>query len=223
MEMVKNGGVEHGTVIYTENQTKGRGQLNSVWEAEPGQNLTFSIIYRTDFIEIGHQFDLNIAVSIALQMSISKFVDQVSIKWPNDIYVIDKKVAGVLIENTLKGKYLNFSVVGIGINVNQEKFAYPSATSLCTSRKEKLKLEEVLKEVLEALDNSISNLKDGISIQHNKEFYTHHLFRKGIPSLFESDGIFEGVIIGVDEMGRLVVSFGGKVNYFNNKEIRFVI
>lgn len=115
---------EHGTVVSTIEQTAGRGQRGNSWEAEPGKNLTFSILLRPKIIDARHQFAISEIVSIAITSTLQKLINgkRVAIKWPNDIYVDDMKICGILIENSLMGYSINYSIAGIGINVNQQKF-----------------------------------------------------------------------------------------------------
>lgn len=115
---------KHGIVVSTIEQTAGRGQRGNSWEAEPGKNLTFSIILRPEIIDARHQFAISEIVSIAITSTLQKLINgkRVAIKWPNDIYVDDMKICGILIENSLMGYSINYSIAGIGINVNQQKF-----------------------------------------------------------------------------------------------------
>lgn len=113
----------HGLLIAARHQTAGRGQRGNSWEAEPRANLTFSILFRTG-MEARRQFELSMVVSLALVEFINTLIFPVEaeIKWPNDIYVGDRKICGILIEHSLAGKKLDRSVVGAGINLNQEHF-----------------------------------------------------------------------------------------------------
>ncbi len=115
---------KHGTVVSTIEQTAGRGQRGNSWEAEPGKNLTFSILLRPETIDAHKQFAISEIVSTAIAKTLQKHIldKRVAIKWPNDIYVEDMKICGILIENSLIGNKINYSIAGIGINVNQQKF-----------------------------------------------------------------------------------------------------
>jgi len=222
MEMVKKQSHEHGTVIITDDQTNGRGQMGNIWEAEPGQNLTFSVIYKTDFIDASSQFILNMAVSVAIHKTLTAFLDKVFIKWPNDILSDGKKVGGILIENTVQGKNLNYSVIGIGINVNQRKFNSPTASSLSSLMEQDFDLDTVLDKLLTELDRKVMELSDPSNMQVIRFLYLKNLYNRGILSHFQSANLTQGTIKGVDEMGRLMVESNGEIYYFNNKEIRFI-
>ncbi|MCD8388468.1 MAG: biotin--[acetyl-CoA-carboxylase] ligase [Bacteroidales bacterium] len=125
---------EHGTAIAAHSQTSGRGQRGNHWEAEPGKNLTFSVLLRPSTIMASHQFELLqlMAISVVKVLRNQLSTNEVCIKWPNDIYYRDKKICGILIENSLSGALIDQSIVGIGLNVNQEKFLSdaPNPTSM---------------------------------------------------------------------------------------------
>jgi len=121
-----------GTVIFAHYQTNGKGQFGKTWKSEKGKNLTFSIILYPNFLEAKRAYSLNQAVSLGLKDCIESQKIPVSIKWPNDIYYHDKKLGGLLIENGLVGENINYSIIGIGLNVNQTTFSQeiPNPTSL---------------------------------------------------------------------------------------------
>lgn len=113
----------HATVIACRRQTAGRGQRGNSWEAAPGENLTFSVVLRPRAIAASRQFEISEIVSLAIVDVLRRHLgDGVAIKWPNDIYYRDLKICGILIENTVCADGILRSVVGVGINVNQEKF-----------------------------------------------------------------------------------------------------
>ena len=111
-----------GTVIYTNSQTSGRGQRGNSWEAEPGKNLTFSMLVKQPAVVPSKQFRISEAVSLAVVEWLSQYSDGFSVKWPNDIYYNDKKICGILIEHVLCGNAIVHTIVGVGINVNQQHF-----------------------------------------------------------------------------------------------------
>eukprot|EP01137_Pigoraptor_chileana_P015025 Opistho-2@5140 len=107
-------------VIITDNQTAGRGQRGNVWEASIGENLTFSLILKPNFLKASEQFQLNVAVSLGVLDCLSEYIDEdLKVKWSNDIYFQNQKMGGILIENTLQGYQIGYSVIGIGLNINQ--------------------------------------------------------------------------------------------------------
>ena len=131
-QLIKNTEVAEGTVVLAKEQTSGRGQVNNTWESSYGDNLLMSIVLYPEFLHAGNQFLLSKFVSLAIVDFLSYYLENVTIKWPNDIYVGNKKIAGVLIENSLRGAFISSSVVGIGLNVNQTEFSssIPNPTSL---------------------------------------------------------------------------------------------
>lgn len=128
----------HGTVVVTDRQTAGRGQRGNSWEAEPGTNLTFSLLLRPQAIPAARQFELSMIVALEVAACVRRALDgaadapRVCVKWPNDIYVGDRKIAGILIENSLSGSGIERSIAGIGLNVNQRRFLSdaPNPTSI---------------------------------------------------------------------------------------------
>lgn len=114
----------HGDMVMAVEQTAGRGQRGNSWEADPGKNLTLSMLLRPEGVEASRQFDISRAVALGTADMLSGLLPgrEVLIKWPNDIYVDDMKIAGILIENTLTGRFIDRSIAGIGVNVNQEMF-----------------------------------------------------------------------------------------------------
>ena len=113
-----------GTLVIAKHQGQGRGQRGTTWESEPGKNLTLSLFLQPGFLPTHEQFLLNKMISLGVMELISSVcTSDVKIKWPNDIYVGDKKIAGILIENSVFGNKIQYTIVGIGINVNQEKFS----------------------------------------------------------------------------------------------------
>ena len=114
--------VEELTTITADFQTSGRGQRGNSWESEAGQNLMFSFVLYPTFLKARRQFLLSQIISLAIKEELERYVSNISIKWPNDIYWKDKKICGMLIENDLTGVHISRSITGIGINVNQETF-----------------------------------------------------------------------------------------------------
>lgn len=222
---------DEGLVVITDRQTAGRGQRGNQWEAEPGTNLTFSLVLRPLFLQAAEQFWLNMAISLGITDALEPLAgprmagSQLRLKWPNDLYVDNQKVGGVLIENTLQGYTLAWSVIGIGLNVNQTTFAYPTATSLQAQfpLPEGYDLPGVLTGLLESIERRYLQVRSG-----NRDLirasYLQRLFRHQEEHLFRADGIlFRGTIIGVDATGRLAIQTGNEVRYFGFKEVEFVI
>jgi BirA family biotin operon repressor/biotin-[acetyl-CoA-carboxylase] ligase len=218
-----------GTVILADAQFAGRGQSGNIWLSEAGKNLTFSIIYQTSFLPATEQFYLNMAVSLGISAAVATVLHPVSdaavkIKWPNDIYVKDCKIAGILIENTISGMHLKHSVIGIGQNVNQEQFQDGiNATSLQNLTKQNQDINTVLSQVLVSVEKYFLLLKER-KFERLKSEYLEHLYRYNIVSTYRKDETsFTGKIIGVDATGNLQMETENGLLQFGFKEISFVI
>lgn len=221
--LLKNEATE-GCVVLTRNQTQGRGQRGNSWEAEPGQNITLSVILSPTFVPVRQQFYLNMAVSLAvLDLLRENGLQQAQVKWPNDLFFEDKKLGGILIENTINSHSLQHSIIGIGLNVNQLQFGYSTATSMAKVCGTTLDLEKTTMRLLEHLEKRYMQLRGGHTARLKYE-YLQGLFRYQEVHTFRiGEREVEGQILGVDEAGRLAVEINGELCYFNFQEISHVI
>lgn len=213
----------NGTVIMADHQTAGRGQYGSKWLTPPKKNLTVTFYLETDFIPLCDQFNLNKAVSLAVKDCLTYFLkEDCKIKWPNDIYIRNKKIAGILIENRIRGTRLKDSIVGIGLNVNQSDFFDVNhATSLFIHTGKEYDLEQVLLNLSRCLERRYLQLK---AHENLDEDYFENLFRFNEEGWFSANGKnFKGKIIGVDENGRLLINSDQKITVFNIKEVSFIL
>lgn len=214
-----------GTIIVTDYQTAGRGQRGNAWKAQPGQNLTFSLILKPTFLRATDQFWLNMAISLGITDTLHSLIgDALRIKWPNDIYVGDQKLGGILIENTLHGYGIAWSVAGMGLNVNQTDFPYPTATSIQQQAPlpNGYDLTGLLQSLCERLEQRYLQLRSG-QRDNLKTDYLQLLYRYQSAHPFESEGrVFEGTIVGVDPSGRLSINEAGQVRHFGFKEVSFL-
>lgn len=217
--------VPEGTVIVAQEQTAGRGQRGADWLTIPGKNLTFSLILQPKFLTPDHQFLLSQAVALAIYEVIAGYDPGAIIKWPNDILVNGKKIAGILIENRLSGKNLGHSVIGIGINVNQETFppGIP-AVSLFQILKHESVLDEILEKVCRQLEKWYLLLKGGKHIQV-KQAYESNLLNFHQWGKYELNGkVTEAYFERLTSEGKMVLKFEeGNEQAFDVKEIRTVI
>ena len=217
--------VPDGTVIMAETQYAGRGQRDNTWHAEPGKNLTFSLLLKPGFLSAQQQFDLTRAISLGLYDALYPLLrDSLKIKWPNDIYYGDKKLGGMLIENILQGSQIKNAIIGIGLNVNQENF--PDNTANATSIKKILQRDYELKNILAEICNHIEayylHLKAG-RFEHVRNIYLSRLYWLNEQREFKSNGqVFEGVIKNVKDNGLLVIDQNGGEQTYNLKEIEFL-
>lgn len=213
-----------GVVIAADNQTLGRGQMGNVWESEIGKNITFSFLLKPK-LKASDQFSLSKVVSLGVvDFLISLGIEDVKIKWPNDIYVDNNKIAGILIENTLKGSEIDNCVVGVGLNVNQISFLKPitNATSLQLLLKEEQNVEELLQRLLFFIEKNYLKLK-ALKYQEIDTTYLSNLYRINESHQFSIGGQeVEATIIGIASSGKLQLEMNDLVKEFDLQEVRFV-
>ena len=215
-----------GTVITAAYQSQGRGQIGSVWYSNPGENVILSVILYPDFLYVSQQFQLIKWVSMAVLDTVSSFSPgKVNIKWPNDILLQQKKVAGILIQNLIQGDRIHSSIVGIGLNVNQISFGpeLDFATSLRHSGNSRFDLSNVLQTLVQKLDGTYSLFKD--NPDSFDKGYLENLYRRGEKHKFlnQAGNVFVGTITGVNKTGQLAVKTEtGELQYFSLKEIKFI-
>lgn len=224
---LKNQKLESRTVFTAEYQTEGRGQMHTSWESEPGKNLLFSIYLEFSDFYTDQQFYLTCAVSLGIIDFLDKLkIDKLSIKWPNDIMAGDKKIAGMLIENTFISNTIKNSIVGIGLNVNQTRFQeYETpAVSLINLLEKKLDRNRVLHEVLEHIFNYLDMLENK-DFKQLKQLYDSRLYQKDIVKEYRdaSGSVFRAKILGVNKQGKLLVEQeDNELKIYDFKEIRFL-
>jgi BirA family biotin operon repressor/biotin-[acetyl-CoA-carboxylase] ligase len=215
------------TVVITTHQTAGRGQTGNSWESEANQNLTFSLLLRPHFLAPHLQFYISKIISLALVDTIKQTTKlDASIKWPNDIYINDSKVAGILIENSILGHRLDYSIVGIGLNVNQEQFVSdaPNPISIKQASGIHLELEGLLERLLENIEHQYHQLETNRLSLIDRQ-YINSLYRKdGFHSYRDEQGTFEAAIHNIGEMGLMtLIDTEGKKREYAFKEVSFVI
>jgi BirA family transcriptional regulator, biotin operon repressor / biotin---[acetyl-CoA-carboxylase] ligase len=216
-----------GTVFIADYQTRGRGMDSNSWESEKGKNLTFSILLYPTFLLVEHQFRLNQVLSLGISDFVGEKVKdgKVTIKWPNDIYINDKKVCGTLIQNSVLGYSFDYAVAGIGLNVNQEVFRSPAPNpiSLRNVTSMEYDLEETLSALCSAIDKRYAQL---ISIDPAAltEEYLERLYRYNQWQRFLIKGSEEEArIAGISAFGQLLlVNAGGKEWTCDVKEVRYL-
>ncbi|MFL1013182.1 biotin--[acetyl-CoA-carboxylase] ligase [Flavisericum labens] len=215
--------VDDYTAVITRNQTKGRGQMGTVWDSESDKNLTFSVFKDVSCYLLKEPFVISMVVSLAVVKALSTLsIPRLKIKWPNDILSERKKVCGILIENVIKQNKIGASIVGIGLNVNQTKFKnLPQATSLKLISGQVYNTDEIALSIIQNFKEYFTHLEKG-DYKTIKDEYESYLFRKNKPSTFKSaEGVmFSGFIKGVADSGSLQVLLEDNVlKEFNLKEI----
>ena len=212
------------TVVISKHQTKGKGRNGNIWANDASLNLAFSIYKRFNRLNINNKFILNLISSIAVFHLLSENkLNKLTIKWPNDIMSENKKISGILIENSVKGNFINHSVIGVGVNVNQRKFKnLPNATSMFIETGREFSLDTLASRLGEIFS------KNFLQYEKNEgallKYYNNQLFLKNTDSNFiTKDGKrFSGKITRINKNGELIIMKADKreVNYTEN-EIRF--
>lgn len=224
LELIKTQFPSAGTVVLTLSQTKGRGQHTNVWESESGKNLTISIILTPEFLPIAQQFKISLVISLGVYDYLKTYLKNVSIKWPNDIYVENEKIAGILIEHSIMGSTLSHSVCGLGLNVNQKKFMSdaPNPTSLAILTNKEYDLESELTKLLVCIENRYFQLEDGKSEELEFDYLKSMYWMNEIHHFSDENGEFIGSIAGITEYGQLRINVEGKERIYNFKEVSFI-
>ena len=201
--------------LYTSFQTAGRGQAGNGWESEEGKNLLCSILLPPN----KNLYFLNIAIGVALLRVIG---EDFTIKWPNDIYYGDKKVAGILIENAIIGNEIKYSIAGIGLNVNQTTFVSdaPNPVSLKQIRGQEYDIERLMNHLFETVQRVLNE-----SEQEVWAYYKSHLYRReGFWPFEDKDGPFEAAIKDVLPTGEIVLEDKkGQERIYHFKQVRYVL
>ena len=215
---------EHGEgdmVVVADYQTAGRGCGTNTWESERGKNLLFSILMHPTDVPASRQFVISQLVSVALCKVLEQYVGNVSIKWPNDIYVGDCKICGMLIENRLQGSVIRDSIVGIGLNVNQMVFHSdaPNPVSLANLTGRFFDTGMLLQQLLGALDAEWADA-EGVRSRYMTRLYR----RKGFFRYRDAWSEFDAEVVTVEDDGHLVLrNIDGYTHRYAFKEVQYII
>ncbi len=225
-KLAKNETLENYTVVTAKEQTKGRGQMGSNWNTEANKNLITSILIKKSSESIHEIFNLNITIAVSIIQALNKQnISSLNIKWPNDIMAENKKIAGILIENSIKEDGKIDSIVGIGLNVNQTNFEnLPKASSLKNIMNQDFDIDEILESIVLQIQKNMEKLKNN-EVDALWSAYDAYLFKKGKPTLFEdiNQERFMGIIQKVNPNGKLEVMLeDDSVKLFGIKEITMI-
>lgn len=224
-EMIAADILPEGSVLWADFQNAGRGQAGNQWESEVEKNLLFSIVLKPTILQAREQFLISQIAALSVKKTLDDYVNDISIKWPNDIYWKDKKISGMLIENDLTGSFIYSSIIGIGINLNQELFCSdaPNPISLKQITGKNFDREEVLRQfVSHFYANYLLLLQE--KREEIREAYRSMLYRKeGLHRYQDANGSFDAVIHGVEPTGHLLLQLRDKtIRRFAFKEVSYL-
>jgi len=221
--LIKAGEITSGAVILSDIQTEGRGQRGNSWQSLPFENLTFSFFIKPSLINNITPITINHCVSLALAEFLLSQGITPQLKWPNDIYVKDHKIAGILIENNFNSGLITSSIIGVGLNVNQLHFESLNATSLTHLTAKKYSIKSILFDIIYQLNRQFQLFESNGAVITKKAFDAL-LWRKNIVSTFILDNKnVKGTIQGTNEEGSLLVLIDDKISSFRNGEIAYGI
>ena len=206
-------------VVTTDFQTAGRGCGTNIWESERGQNLLFSILIHPSEIAANKQFQVSMAISLAICKALGQYIGDLSIKWPNDIYWKNAKICGILIENTLRGHFIKDAVIGVGLNVNQRRFFSnaPNPVSLWQITEDETDRMQLLHDILACFQQYLGK---GIKAQYLSMLYR----RQGFHPYTDQGGVFMAELLDVEDDGHLLLRDElGQSRRYAFKEVQFVI
>lgn len=212
----------------TSNQTQGKGQRGNSWESESGVNLCFSIYTEPHELASNCQFRINFYVCLALHRFLAKHLndpENLKVKWPNDIYYRDHKLCGILVENMVRSSVLSYSIIGIGLNVNQIQFETPNATSIALINEDTYELEEVLGLLLKELNLTFEQYQVGDLDDLHQDYLDVLLGHNSVRDYVDvaSREYFRAKIIDVTPQGKLCVELDQhQFRQYDLKEIKFI-
>lgn len=218
------------TVVYTPCQTAGRGQKGNRWLAEPGMNATFSYLYKPVNIPAREQFCISEAAALAVAQVLSQLSGEpITVKWPNDIYHRDRKICGMLIENSLQGRRVEHSIIGIGININQREFDpyAPNPTSLSRVTGRDHDVEQVMRLVCERMEQLLARVEnEGTQALHSDYLSVLYRFDGQAYTFLQPDGtMFAATIVDVAPDGMLALRHAadGTIHHYAFKQVAFTL
>jgi BirA family biotin operon repressor/biotin-[acetyl-CoA-carboxylase] ligase len=213
---------QNGAVIMADVQTQGKGQRGNIWLSESGKNLLCSFVFKPDNLSVENQIALTWATSLSLLQTLRKFNIEAQVKWPNDILINEKKIAGILIENQLQGSRINCSIIGIGFNINQTTFSELNATSLLLETNKKVEPRAFLNLLVNEMNEQFDFIKSS-SFEFLKNEYESHLFQiNKLKNYNDEFGDFIGKIIGTTDEGKLIIEKSNTIVTYGMKEVIYL-
>ena len=220
--LIKSKKIESGDIVVAKYQYGGRGQNTNKWYSSYGKNLLCSMLYRPLDVNVNQIFCINQVVSLAVLKTIRKFnKDKCFIKWPNDIMSVNKKISGILVENSLSLNHVNYSIIGVGINVNQVLFKkLPNAISLKKISNSDIIIQEVLNELIENYKFYFSRINE---LKYINEEYNKNIFGKDGCKFVVDGRIQHGKIISISNNGIVKLKLDSEgIQEFDPRKIRIL-
>ncbi len=215
-----------GSVVYTDFQTRGRGQKGNSWFSSPNKNILFSLVIYPNFIEAKSQFLISKIAALSVKNVLSKYTQDIRIKWPNDIFWNDCKIAGMLIENDLADTKIQQSVIGMGININEESFPdnLPNPVSLYQICNRTFDTKKILGEIIREYQHLYENAKRGVVDSINSEYMKDLYHGESFYEFIDAEGKFKAKIQNILPSGQLILEKeSGEKKAYAFKEVQFVI
>ncbi len=213
---------QNGAVIMADVQTQGKGQRGNVWLSESGKNLLSSFVFKPDNLSVENQIALTWATSLSLLETLRKFNIEALIKWPNDIFVGGKKIAGILIENQLQGSKISCSIIGVGLNINQTFFEDLNATSLFLETNQQVEPRTFLNLLAHEMNEQFELIYSS-NFEFLKSEYEANLFQMNELRSYEDEfGEFVGKIIGTTNEGKILIEKSNAIQSYGLKEVAFL-
>lgn len=225
-ELLKSKELEEGTVVSADFQTAGKGQRGNVWQSSTSENLLFSIILYPHSVIISEQFIISQCVALAVKDILLEYVSYIKIKWPNDIYWKNQKICGMLIENNIDNGKISSSIIGIGININQNNFSNTLSNqpvSLKNILNKEIDKQEILEEVIQKILFNYQRIKDGLDKEISSE-YKKDLYSTGFFKDLKTMEKFNAQITDIESNGTLILTDENSyIRRYLFKEVEFVV
>lgn len=225
-DICSKGEADNLTSVYSSFQTDGRGQRGNKWESEDGKNLLFSFVVFPKELPAKEHFILLQITALALFDTLTEYTDGISIKWPNDIYWMDKKICGTLIENDLSGMNIERSISGTGVNLNQKIFrsGAPNPVSLSQITGKVYDIETVLYKIMDYVNGYYGMFCNGESETIRKKYFDAIYRKDGFHTYKDDNGTFEAMIEEIEKDGRFILKDKeGNVRKYLFKEVSYII
>ncbi len=222
-EEIRKGSIQEEMVVISDYQENGRGQGDHSWHSNPGENLLMSMLLFPAFLSASGSFHLSRVVSLALCDLLTGWDLDPAIKWPNDILIGSRKIAGILIENGITGTRITHTIMGVGMNINQQDFPpFPlPATSLAIESGMLLNTGETAEQLLGSVMARYDMLKGGDTGQLEADYLERMYLLNTVSRFMSGEGLFSGTILGVNDYGELLVEREGRTRSFGFQEIQY--